>query len=239
MFSAPALPHMVFGHIKRLFALVAVGACLAACTGGETETEAEEPIDFSIPREAAGTDFIEGVIKSETGWQVGAKDAPVTVVEFGSFTCGGCAGFHAQIEPKLVEEFVKTGYVLFEFRSFTRNEPDILATMVAECLGPTKFKGVKNLYFSSLQKWLSSSNPNDYVAEMARRAGVSSASFQRCVKNDELRTQIASQTQQAQTEFRDEDGYFRTPTVVVDGKKLNTGSSWDAISNAIERALRS
>ncbi|MEM7569017.1 MAG: thioredoxin domain-containing protein [Pseudomonadota bacterium] len=225
-----------FGRRSMILAMLAAG--LVACSEGET-TGAGVDVDMSKPRAAAGTDFIDGHEKTELGWVKGAKDAPVTVIEYGSFTCGGCAGFHYLTEPQLVDEFVKTGYVKFEFRSFVRNEPDILATMIAECLGPQKFEGIKNLYFSSIQKWLKSSNPNDYVAEMARKAGVSSAAFRRCVSDTEAREAITAKTQEAQKSYSDPDGYFRTPTVVIGGKKIDNGNEWEGLSKAIEGALRS
>lgn len=220
------------------FVVMAAGLGLAACNDAEGPSDSAE-VDMSKPRAAAGTDFIDGYEKIETGWLTGAKDAPLKVIEYGSFTCGGCAGFHYQVEPKLMQEFVDSGHVLFEFRSFLRNEPDILATMIAECLGPSKFKGIKNLYFTSIQSWLKSPNPNDYVAEMARKAGVSSSAFRRCVTDTDLRESLGALTQQAQKDFSDPDGYFRTPTVVIRGAKIKDGYSWEALSKAIEGALRS
>ncbi|MEO0410970.1 MAG: thioredoxin domain-containing protein [Pseudomonadota bacterium] len=238
MYSKPKLPNVetMWRQLLPLAAAALLG--LTAC-GDAKAPEAKAEVDMSLPRAEPGTDFTEGYEKTELGWVTGAKDAPVTVIEYGSFTCGGCAGFHYQIEPQLMEEFVKTGYVQFEFRSFTRNEPDILATLIAECLGPTKFKGIKNLYFTSIQKWLKSPNPNDYVAEMARKAGVSSAAFRRCATDTEQREKIAGQTQEAQKLYSDPDGYFRTPSVIIGGQKVEGGNSWDGLSNAIEGALRS
>jgi protein-disulfide isomerase len=39
----------------------------------------------------------------------GAEDAPVTVIEYGSFTCPHCAAWHEESYEQLKEEFIDTG----------------------------------------------------------------------------------------------------------------------------------
>lgn len=210
---------------------------LAAC-GAET-ANSTGPVDMSKPRAAAGADFSDGYEKTDLGWAIGAKDAPVTLVEYASFTCGGCGGFYKLVEPELKKEFVDTGFVRFEFRSYIRNQADMLATQIAECVGETKIDGIKNLYFSSQYDWLNSSNPMDYVAIMAKKAGVNSAAFRKCTGDAALRTQITKETQEANAKWADSDGAFRTPTLIVNNAKIEGGFDWENLSKAIERALRS
>jgi protein-disulfide isomerase len=222
---------------KRLALAAAAAAALAAC-GAET-AGSTGPVDMSKPRAAAGTDFSDGYEKTELGWAIGAKDAPVTLVEYASFTCGGCGGFYKLVEPKLKEEFIDTGFVRFEFRSYIRNQADMLATQIAECVGESKIDGIKNLYFSSQYQWLNSPNPMDYVAVMAKKAGVNSAAFRKCTGDAALRTEITKENQQASMDWSDPDGAFRTPTLIVNNAKVQGGFDWENLSSAIERALRS
>lgn len=223
--------------MRHLAAAALLAGALTACDANTASSDG--PVDMSKPRAAAGTDMPDGYQKTELGWAIGAKDAPVTVVEYASFTCGGCGGFHQIIEPKLKAEFIDTGFVRFEFRSYIRNQADMLSTMVAECVGESKFAGLKNLYFSSQYEWLNSSNPMDYVATMARKAGVNSASFRKCTSDAALRNEITVETQQASKDWSDSDGAFRTPTLIVNNKKVEAGFDWDTLSQSVERALRS
>ncbi|MEM9878522.1 MAG: thioredoxin domain-containing protein [Pseudomonadota bacterium] len=227
-----------FRKTLNVVAISAIAAVAVGCKAQPTQTAAAE-VDMSLPRAAAGSDFSEGYEKTELGWAVGAKDAPVTVIEYGSFTCGGCGAFYQQVEPRLAEEFVDTGLVRFEFRSYIRNQADMLATQIAECTGEKKFKGIKNLFFSSQYEWLNSSNPMDYVAVMARKAGVNGAQFRKCTSDTALRNEIAEESQQANAAWASAEGVFSTPTIIVNDAKVEGGFSYENVSGAIERALRS
>ncbi len=68
---------------------------------------------------------------------LGKDDAPVTIVEYASFTCGHCANFHANTFPKLKEKYIDTGKVKFIFRVFPTApaELSIAAGMLAHCVG--------------------------------------------------------------------------------------------------------
>lgn len=220
-------------HVVAATALI---GGLVACDANSPAPGAE--VDMSKPRAAAGTEFTDGYEKTDLSWSLGAKDAPVTLIEYGSFTCGGCGAFYAQILPQLKEEYIDTGLVRFEFRSYIRNQADVLATMIAECAGEEKFAGIKNLYFSSQYQWLNSPNPMDFVATMAKKAGINNAAFRQCTSDVEMRAEIIAETKDASDAWSNSQGVFSTPTVVIDGRKLESGFDWDAMTKAIEGALR-
>src|SRR5690625_4438061 len=49
---------------------------------------------------------------------LGRDDAPITVVEYSDFQCPYCGIFARDIQPQLIEEYVDTGLVRFEWRNF-------------------------------------------------------------------------------------------------------------------------
>src|SRR5437588_12843738 len=49
---------------------------------------------------------------------LGNAEAPITVVEYASMTCGHCANFHTKVFPTLKEKYVETGKVRFIMREF-------------------------------------------------------------------------------------------------------------------------
>jgi protein-disulfide isomerase len=76
---------------------------------------------------------------AEGGMQMGNPNAKVKLVEYGSLTCPHCADFSRLEQPKLVEKYVKTGQVAFEYRNYVRDQLDITASLIARCNGPTTF----------------------------------------------------------------------------------------------------
>ena len=66
---------------------------------------------------------------------MGNANAPVTIVEYASMTCGHCANFHNKILPVLKEKYIDTGKVRLVFREFPLDERAALASMMARCAG--------------------------------------------------------------------------------------------------------
>ena len=57
----------------------------------------------------------------EGGFLMGNPNADVKLVELGSMTCPHCAEFAEQADQKLINDYVKSGRVSFEFRNFVRD----------------------------------------------------------------------------------------------------------------------
>ena len=49
---------------------------------------------------------------------IGRDNAPVTVIEFHSLTCGNCARFHTEVLPRIKAEFIDTGLVRLVLRDY-------------------------------------------------------------------------------------------------------------------------
>src|SRR3989337_87005 len=107
-------------------ALLASGACNAekgreAATGNATTSEAVEP--------PASGDWSEVVTQTSTGgFRMGNPNARVQLIEFGSMTCPHCATFDEEGVPPLIDKYVKSGQVSFEFRNYVRDPFDISAS---------------------------------------------------------------------------------------------------------------
>ena len=65
---------------------------------------------------------------------VGKADAPVTIVEYASMTCGHCAAFHLTVLPKLKEKYIDTGKAKLIFREFPLDNVAAAVSMLGRCL---------------------------------------------------------------------------------------------------------
>lgn len=92
------------GPVKR-WIVVAVIAILAV--GG-----------FFVLRGRHAKPSVDTPAKASGTMTLGQKDAPITVVEYSDFQCPYCRIFARDIQPKLIEEYVDTGLVRFEWRNF-------------------------------------------------------------------------------------------------------------------------
>jgi protein-disulfide isomerase len=124
----------------KKFALLAAATVLLAGCNNEQGNNSSAASNAPITPVAApnGGDWTQTVRQTpEGGMLMGNPDAPVKVVEFSSMTCPHCAHFSENGQPSLVNDYVKTGRVSFEFRNFVRDPLDITMALIARCGGAT------------------------------------------------------------------------------------------------------
>jgi protein-disulfide isomerase len=175
---------------------------------------------------------------SEFGLQemtLGDPDAPVTIVEYASFTCPHCARFHADGFKQLKADFIDTGKINFVYREVFFDRPGIWASMVARCGGPEKFHGITDLLYKSQSTWSRAGTPEAIVAELGkigRLAGLDGETLDACLQDAEK----AENLNKWQTENLAADGINSTPSFVINGKKYSN-MAYPEMKNLIETAL--
>ena len=73
---------------------------------------------------------------------LGSAGAPVTIVEYASFTCPHCARFHADILPELKKAYIDAGKARLVFRDFPLDRSALAASVVARCASAGRYYGV-------------------------------------------------------------------------------------------------
>lgn len=148
---------------------------------------------------------------------IGAKDAPVTILEYLSFTCPHCAEFHDTVYQKLKSEYVDTGKVRFVVRDVYFDRFGLWASMLARC-EPSKFFGISDLIFRKQREWLNG-NSNaaiiDNLRKLGRVAGLSPAQMTTCLKDDAKAKALVL----AYQKNAEKDHIPGTPTFFINGKK--------------------
>ena len=100
---------------------------------------------------------------------IGAKGAPVTIVEYAALTCPHCAHFQAAIYPALAAKYIEPGKVRFIMREFVLDGLDIAGWMLARCLGDDKRTALVDLLFDKQQVWVHDNPINSSVRGGRRR----------------------------------------------------------------------
>ncbi|RJL08781.1 DsbA family protein [Paracoccus siganidrum] len=166
---------------------------------------------------------------------LGAEDAPLTVVEYASFTCGHCANFHAQSLPSLIEEYVDTGKVRFIQRDVYFDQVGLWAGILARCGGDDKYYAVSDMLFDEQEKWLGGGSGDEIAANLRKiglKAGMTEDQMTACWDDTAKAEQLIATFQQNATA----DQIEATPTFIIGGEKV-MNQPWDQLKEVIETKL--
>lgn len=168
------------------------------------------------------------------GNTMGDPKAPVHIVEYGDFQCPYCLKFWSEAEPQLIEEYVNTGKVFFEFRSFPILGPEsVTAAEGAYCASDQgKFWEFHDTLFTN---W-TGENVGDFTAEKlsqyARAIGLNLREFESCLSEGKYKGRVEQDKAQGEA-----DGVHATPTFFINGVKVEGAQPYNILKKLIEDAL--
>ncbi len=160
---------------------------------------------------------------------IGKADAPVTIIEYASLTCPHCAVFHEKELPKLKKAYLDTGKAKLIFRGLSLNPLDTTAQMLTHCIGQDKYFPLVSALYATQRIWAAADNPLDALMQVTKQAGFTKESFEKCLQNQAYLDEINN----VRKTFESKVGDARTPTFIVEGKKLNGEPSFEALEKLI------
>jgi protein-disulfide isomerase len=172
---------------------------------------------------------------TDTDYVMGKADAPVTMLEFASFTCPHCAAFTNDVLPQLEKAYVDTGKVKIVFRQFPLNGLDLRAGMMARCAPREQYFNISKVLFKQQQSW-ALSDPNAALSALAQiggMAGLPKDKFDACLADNAVADAIIKLGQEAQADYK----VNATPTFVVEGEKIEGEASFDTFKAIFDRKL--
>ncbi|RMF11656.1 MAG: DsbA family protein [Alphaproteobacteria bacterium] len=170
---------------------------------------------------------------------IGSPDAPITLIEYASLTCPHCAHFESEIFPELKRDYIDTGKVRYVFRNFILNGLDLIASTAVRCQPADMQQPLIELLYARQREWMrnvSSGDRETILSDLAatfRRAGVSRADFDRCIKDKDLQKKLVEMTKIG-TERHQVAG---TPTFILNGRTLPPIGDYETLKKEIEKAL--
>ncbi|WP_163848361.1 DsbA family protein [Pseudooceanicola aestuarii] len=157
---------------------------------------------------------------------LGDENAPVTMVEYASFTCPHCATFHQNVFKDLKADYIDTGKVRFIYRDVYFDRFGLWAALMARCDDGARFFGLADVIYAKQKEWLNGDSPAE-IADNLRRigkvAGMEDDTIEACLADqDKARTLVAWFQENAE-----EDDVTATPTLFVNGTKHSNMSYAD------------
>ncbi len=166
---------------------------------------------------------------------LGPPEAKVTIVEYASMTCGHCMNFHTKVFPELKAKYIDTGKVRFVFREFPLDARAFAASMLARCAGsPDKTFALVDALFHTQADWaFVKDNPTPKLFEVAKQAGFTQESFDKCLTDQKLLDQLTEVRSRASDVF----GVNATPTFFINGKRLTTAPTMEEFDKVLTPLL--
>ncbi|MBN9889714.1 DsbA family protein [Salipiger abyssi] len=214
--------------MKRILTTAALAAVLSA--GGSWLAV---PGGTTLPGAASAQEAAEEV--TVTDMTLGDPDAPVEVIEYGSFTCPHCAAFEETVFPQIKENYVDTGKVKFTFREAYFNKFDMWASLMARCGGEMKYFGIVDMIYSGQDDWArkgSEAEVADALRKIGRLAGIENDALDACMSDGEQLKALVT-WYQANVE---KDGFNSTPSFVIDGE-LYTNMSYSKFAEILDERV--
>lgn len=161
---------------------------------------------------------------------LGKADAPITIIEYASITCGHCGHFHREMLPKLKAKYIDTGVAKLYIREFPLESVAAASSMLARCAGPSKTYEVIETLFERQQKWLAGNDVRNALVAIMKEHGMDEAGFTSCLEDRALLKKISGVRDRGNREF----GVNSTPTFFINGKALVGPRSIDEFTAIIE-----
>ena len=246
--------------MKRIHFLAAAAALFAsAACNGDKGTDSSGPstkVEAVAPPE--GGDWAQVVTQTPAGgFMMGNPNAAVKLVEYGSLTCPHCREFDETGVQPLIDKYVKSGRVSYEFRNYVRDPFDLAAALITRCNGAKGFFPLTRAMFKDQANWvarlqtmtpeqqqaLTTLGPERQFVEIAKAAdfqqwaamrGLPSAKSTACLSDQAEINRLVQMTSDATSEIPNFPG---TPTFTINGELVENAAAWQLLEPKLREAL--
>jgi protein-disulfide isomerase len=213
-------------NMKTLWRALPVAAALM--TGAPAALAADMP----APAAKATTAAVPAVTAADR--VLGRADAPVTVIEYASFTCSHCADWTNDVLPTFKARYIDTGKVKLVFRDLPTQPAQVAATAAAigRCAAPARFFDVAHHFMAGQAAAFASGDARDWYMGAIAVSGRTQPQIEACLADP-----ATQQSMQRDVEAAVAAGVSGTPTFFVNGARTSD-QSLETLSAAIDPLLK-
>ena len=211
---------------------IAVGLVLAAVVLAVFVFVSSRPADVFIPEEVTEKyDEISKSVNQDGFPRLGEASAPVTLIEYSSFSCPACEVFHSTVFPALLDR-IESGQINFTFVPLqTGSIPNPGgAARAALCSGlgaEGEFWATHDILFDWHTRYGNTAFTSNRLAGLADSLSLSSDSFNNCFNSAETDALLLRAQQQ---------GVASTPTLTILGTRVTNPLDLNEVLAAIDAA---
>lgn len=239
-------------------AMLPLAACGSKDSGGGTGNATASAPVTPVKPPADGDWSTVAVATTAGGFLMGNPDAKVKLVEIGALTCPHCREFDETGAQPLIDKYVKTGQVSWEFRPYLLSGVDVPANLIVGCNGATSFFPLMRAVYKDQPTWLGKLRevppqrfeqiqamaPGQQFAELSKimglqewaaMRGVPRAKSDQCLTDQKRVDQLVQQTSDVQAQYTNFKG---TPSFILNGEMLDVAGTWPMVEPEIKKALK-
>jgi len=167
---------------------------------------------------------------------LGSAEAPVTIIEYASMSCPHCARFALVTFPEIRKRYIETGKVRFILREFPLDRLAEAVSVVTRCAcndDPQRYFALTEALFREQAAWLID-QPLPALLAAAQQGGVSEATFNACLANQQVLDGLEKGRRRAADAFQ----VRSTPTFFINGKPHTGALTADEMAALIDPYLK-
>ncbi len=167
---------------------------------------------------------------------MGDPNAPVKIIEYSDFQCPYCAKFVTQTEQQIIDAYVATGKVYFEYHSFGEfiGAESARAAEAAYCAGDQdKFWEMHDIIFANQTGENVGAFTDKRLTAFAGKIGLDAGKFSDCFTTGKYASQVKQDGVDAT-----QAGVKATPSFVVNGTLVEGAQGFPAFQTQIDALLK-
>lgn len=175
---------------------------------------------------------LHGIDLTGIGYDEGAADAPVVIVNFSDFGCPYCGTYARETHPALAREYIATGKVFYKYVPFVMGmfPNGDKAARAAECAAEQgQFAAMHDRLYAEQRAWKRGGEPAQVFAQAAASIGLDRPAFDACVRSGAVDARTAAANDRAmRLNIR------ATPTFFIDGREVEGALPLDVFRKVLD-----
>ncbi len=164
---------------------------------------------------------------------LGDRNSRVVVLEYSSPTCYHCAYYRNNVFPEVAKKYIETKKIAYVIRQFTVSRQDVEAASLIYCAPMEKRYSFIDILYKQQQNWAFNNKYSQNLVNIAKIGGLSEEVYKECLTNNDLVNKLLAFTKA----IGSTEGFVGTPSLHINGKKLESEHSMQNIINAIDKAI--
>ena len=241
---------------------IALATASMACSKkneGSAPVASNDTVKITQANPPPGGTWADVVNATSAGVMMGNPNAKVKLIEIGSLSCPHCKAFEEEGVPTLVNQYVKSGQVSWEFRPYViHGAIDMAANLIVRCADVKTFFPLVQAAYNNQTAWMTKleATPQDQITQIqnlppnqvfvnmanliglqdwAAARGIPQAKSNHCLSDQKMIDREVQLTSDVSTQYPD---FYGTPSFIINGKMLpKEVASWEMLQPHLKDAV--